>query len=108
MNEEFSSTQTARILSHASNSSIVKISDRKFPGIVLQGDTVANLFEQVCFAMQSAKQHQDEEAYYEFLIVAELLQGQLLHYEETLDRIGLSRPYAPSIRERLIQDDYET
>jgi hypothetical protein len=39
---------TAEILSHASNSGIVQMPGRKFPGIVIQGDSLSNLFEQVC------------------------------------------------------------
>ncbi|MBF2028627.1 MAG: hypothetical protein IGS48_17990 [Oscillatoriales cyanobacterium C42_A2020_001] len=73
--------QTARILSQTSNSGIVQMPGRKFPGIVIQGNSLFNLLEQVRYCLQQAKQHQDEEAYYEILMLAEMLQGQLLNYE---------------------------
>ncbi|RUR86110.1 hypothetical protein PCC6912_09350 [Chlorogloeopsis fritschii PCC 6912] len=60
------------------------------------------------FGLLDAKQRRDQEAYYEFLMFAEVLQGQLLYYEKTLDKLEIPRPYFPSIRERLIQDDYDS
>lgn len=98
--------QIAKILSQASNSGVVQMPGRKFPGIVIQGDSLFNLFKQVHYCLQQAKQNQDEEAYYEILMLAETLQGQLLNYEMTLSRLRLERPYFPSIQEYLIEDDF--
>lgn len=98
--------QTAKILSQASNSGVIQMPGRKYPGIVIQGDSLFNLLEQVRYCLQQAKQHQDEEAYYEILMLAEVLQGQLVNYEMVLSRLGLGRPYFPSIQEQLIEDDF--
>ena len=100
--------QTARILSQTSNSGVVQMPERKFPGIVIQGDSLFNLLEQVRYCLQQAKQHQDEEAYYEILMLAEMLQGQLLNYEMALNKLGLKYPYFPSIQERLIENDFSS
>ncbi|HEY9619393.1 MAG TPA: hypothetical protein V6C78_03445 [Crinalium sp.] len=100
--------QVAKILSHDPNNGIVQLPGRKFPGIVIQGDSLFNLFEQVRYCLELAKQHQDEEAYYEILMLAEMLQGQLLNYEKTLIELGLERPYFPPIHERLLQDDFSS
>jgi hypothetical protein len=100
--------QTAKILSQTSNSGIVQMPGRKFPAIVIQGDSLFNLLEQVRCCLQQAKQHQDEEAYYEILMLAETMQGQLLNYETTLSKLGLEYPYFPSIQEQLIEDDFNS
>ncbi|NJL41974.1 MAG: hypothetical protein HC879_22805 [Leptolyngbyaceae cyanobacterium SL_5_9] len=100
--------QTAKILLHSSNSGVVQMPGRKFPEIAIQGDSLSNLFDQVRYCLQQAKQHQDEEAYYEILMLAEMLQGQLLNYESALIELGMERPYSPSIQERLIQDDFSS
>ncbi len=54
--------RAAKILSHDSNSGIVQMPGRKFPGIVIQGDSLFNLFEQVRYCLELAKQHQDRQA----------------------------------------------
>ena len=90
--------EVARILSHVSNSGIVQMPGRRFPGIVMQGDTLSNVFDSVAFALRDAKARRDEESYYEFLMFAETLQGQLEHYESVLVRLGMPLPYSPSIK----------
>jgi len=99
-------TETAQILSHIPNSGIVQLPGRRFPGIVIQGDTVDNLFRGARFLLEEFKRARDEERYFETLMLAENLQAQLLHYEETLSRHGMSLPYTVSIRQRLVSDDY--
>jgi hypothetical protein len=37
---------------------------------------------------------------------AETLQGQLEHYESVLVKLGMPLPYSPSIKERLVADDF--
>jgi hypothetical protein len=100
--------QTAKILSQTSNSGVIQMPGRKFPGIVIQGDSLFNLLEQVRYCLHQAKQHQDEEAYYEILMLAKMLQGQLLNYEMVLSRLGLEYPYFPSIQEQSIEDDFSS
>ncbi len=99
--------ETARILSHVPNSGIVHMPGRIFPGIVMQGDSLSNLFGAIVSALENAKARRDEGTYYELLMIAETLQGQLQHYEQTLSVMGVSLPYASSINERLVSDTYE-
>jgi hypothetical protein len=101
------SSDTAQILSHVPNSGIVQLPGRRFPGIVMQGDTLSNVFESSRFLLGEFKRLRDEERYYETLMFAEQLQAQLLHYEETLQRHAMELPYTVSIRERLVSDDYD-
>ncbi|MDM9385117.1 hypothetical protein QUB80_31155 [Chlorogloeopsis sp. ULAP01] len=49
MNEQPANTQIAEFLSHSSNAGIVQMPGRKFPGIVMQGDILLNLFRASLF-----------------------------------------------------------
>jgi hypothetical protein len=101
------STDNAKIISHIPNSAIVQLPGRRFPGIVMQGDTLANVLHHTRFLLGEFKRLHDEERYYEFLAFAEELQSQLLHYEETLENLGMNLPYAASVKEKWIKDDYD-
>jgi len=85
---------------------IVQIEGRRFPGIVIQGDTLSNLFEGARFLLAQFKRTRDEERYYEALMLAENLQGYLVHYEMTLAQHGFELPYTVSIQKRLVSDDF--
>ena len=97
---------TAQILSHIPNSGIVQLPGRRFPGIVMQGDTLWSIFDHARFLLGEFRRLRDEERYYEILMFAEQLQAQLLHYEETLESHGMELPYEGSVRQRLVSDDY--
>jgi len=101
------SSDKPELLSHIPNSGIVQMPGRKFPGIVMQGDTLSNLFDGVRFLLHEFKVRRDEERYFETLMIAEQLQGQLVHYEETLSERGIGLPYTVPIRERFVSDDYQ-
>ena len=79
---------------------------RKFPGIVMQGDTLSNLFDGLRFLLCEFKVRRDEERFFETFMIAEQLQGQLIHYEETLNKRGIGLPYTVSIQNRLVLDDF--
>jgi hypothetical protein len=100
-------SDTAQILSHIPNSGIVQLPGRQFPGMVMQGDTLSNLFDSAKLLLAEFKRLRDEERYYETLMFAEQLQAQLVHYEETLQAQGMQLPYAVSVRERTITDDFD-
>ncbi len=100
-------SDNAKILSHVPNSGVVQLPGRRFPGIVIQGDTLSNLFESARFLLSEFKRLRDEERYYETLTFVEQLQDQLLHYEDTLRDKGMDLPYPVSVRGRLVSDDYE-
>jgi len=100
------STDAAQVLSHIPNGAIVQLSGRRFPGIVIQGDTLASMFDAAKHLLGEFKRLRDEERYFETLMFVEHLQGQLLHYEETLERMGMQLPYSGSIKSRLAANDY--
>src|SRR5262245_50549089 len=100
-------SDTANILSHVPNSGVVQMPGRRFPGIVIQGDTLSSLFDSVRSLLAEFKTRRDRERYFGTLSFAEQLQDQLLHYEQILSERGIGLPYTLSIRKRLIADDYE-
>ena len=99
-------SNTAQILSHIPNSAIVQLPDRRFPGIVMQGDTLSNLFDSAKFLLAEFKRLRDEEGYYGTLMFAEQMQAQLVHYEETLQAQGIQLPYTVSVKDRRVSDDF--
>ena len=100
-------TDEPKLLSHIPNSGVVHLPGRRFPGIVMQGDTLSSVLESARYLLGEFKRLRDEERYFEVLAFAEQLQGQLLHYEDTLKQHGMDLPYIDSIRNRLISDDYD-
>jgi len=74
----------------------------------MQGDTLSGVFESARYLLAELKRLRDEERYFEVLEFAEQLQAQLIHYENTLKKFGMTLPYSVSIRQRLVADDYKT
>jgi hypothetical protein len=101
------SPDKAEILSHVPNSGIVQLPGRRFSGIVMQGDTLSSVFDSAKYLLGEFKRLRDEERYYEIFMFAEQLQGQLVHYEGTLERQGTQLPYTISIKQRMVKDDYD-
>lgn len=85
-------TTTAEVLDPATNSAIVKLSTRAFPGVLLQGDTLYILYEHVKEA-QAVLDPQTQDEYYSLEIVADTMRRCLELYEATLARHGYSLPY---------------
>ena len=101
------SSDVPQLLSHIPNSGVVQLPGRRFPGIVMQGDTLSNVFEGAKFLLSEFKRLRDEERYFETLSFVEQLQGQLLHYEETLAKHDMPLPYSVSVKQRLVRDDFD-
>ena len=97
---------SAPILAEVPNSGIVQLPGRRFPGVVVQGDSLSSMFDELASALGHAKSRRDEEAYYATLAVASQLQDLLAAYENTLSAIGSSLPYSESIKTRQVHDDF--
>ena len=85
-------TTTVDLLDPASNSAIVKLSTREFPGVVLQGDTLHSLYRRASTAL-SALDPDTQHEHNSLELVVDTLRGCLDVYEETLARHGYSLPY---------------
>ena len=97
----------APILSHFSNSGIVQLPGRRFPAIAMQGDTVLTLYDCLLRALHEAKQRKDEDSYYEIFPLAGMLEEQLLHYEQVLEKANVTFPWPGSIRDNPLKEDYD-
>jgi hypothetical protein len=97
---------SAPILAEVPNSGIVQLPGRRFPGVVVQGDSLSAMFDELASALGHAKNRRDEGAYYATFAVASQLQDLLAAYENTLGAIGSSLPYSESIKTRQVHDDF--
>ena len=96
-----------QLYDHVSNSGIVHMPGRRFPGITLQGDSMCSLLAQSLFFMQKAKEHNDEDMYYEALGMAELFKFHLEHYEEILEKQGFEKPYNFDVKGLELKKEYK-
>lgn len=81
------------LLSKATNASIVRLPWRKFPGVVVQGDSLSILVELAEEVHAARKDHSNEEVAGASEALHGKLAGLLAHYEQTLTSAGISLPY---------------
>jgi hypothetical protein len=82
------------LLASGGNNAVVRMPGRKFPGVVIQGDSLSNLWEAAAEAAESARAARVAPELQEMLDGLERdLNGLLLHYETALTKHGLDRPY---------------
>jgi len=84
------------VYSEASNHAVIRPPDRRFPGSVVQGDSLSIL----CAEAQEISERlrdlhiQDEELLYLAQGLQEKLLARLLHYQEVLIAHGIELPYS--------------
>jgi hypothetical protein len=95
-----SKSRTVEILSGATNAAVVQLSGRRFPGIVVQGDTLHSwsVLADSLMLRVSATANIDPEVALEMVELADLIRGHLDAYEDVLRARGLELPY-PTDRE---------
>jgi hypothetical protein len=81
------------VFSEATNSGIVRMPGRKFPGVVIQGDSLSVFFHEAMCAVEALADSKDEEAFLGALMMAERLESHLRGYEEALKAEGINLPY---------------
>ena len=86
------------LLNPASNAVVAKHIDREYPGVLIQGDTLRNILDDID-ELQEELVIGDFDSAKE---VSELLQTRftelLKHYEEVMEENGISLPYVKSVR----------
>ncbi|BFM18402.1 hypothetical protein R50073_45850 [Maricurvus nonylphenolicus] len=97
----------AKIYDHISNSGIVQMLGRSFPAVAIQGDSLSSILSTAKYFMSKAKEHGDEDMYYEALELAERLQGHLIQYEQVLENEGLERPYNMDVRGLNLEQEFK-
>jgi hypothetical protein len=84
----------AKILLVGSNGAVVHLPGRQFPGIVIQGDTLATITRSLMDVReQVARIAGQDEAVGELDIVLEQLYARVALYETALEHHGFSLPY---------------
>jgi hypothetical protein len=82
--------KSIEVFSEASNTAIVRMPGRKFPGMVIQGDTFSNL---VSLAEQIRRKATDGPLQDDADHLLRLLSDRLAHYEQVLSENGIELPY---------------
>jgi len=96
-----------KLYDHVPNSGIVHLSERRFPAVAIQGDSLSNILSAFEYFLSKAKEHNDEDMYYEALSIAEGLKEHLLRYEAVLEKEGFEKPYFKNIKELNFEQEFE-
>ena len=85
-----------KALSLATNQAVVHLPDRKFPGSVIQGDSLSVLVGLASSVQKKihSLSNLDEECRDEIDELVELLEGRLNFYEDILSENGMELPYS--------------
>ena len=87
-------TEMATLLSSATNYAVVRLPGRKFPGIVVQGDSAHNLLAQVSTIQKLAGKYADEDLDAEIESLRDLPSEAVSHCEMVCSRQGIELPYS--------------
>ena len=79
--------------SPATNSAVVRVPGRRFPGVVIQGDSLSILFDLAMYLAERLPEASDEELRGAADDLAEKLFAHVKNYETVLQARGLSLPY---------------
>jgi len=81
------------VYSHDTNGAIVRMPERHFPGVVMQGDSLSTMFYDLMAALEGAEGKVDRNTFLSILEQAQAVEAHLLHYEATLRKHGIQIPY---------------
>jgi hypothetical protein len=84
----------AEMLTPVGNDAVVRLPGRRFPGIVVQGNTLSSLFSSVRMISERAKHCGDEELLDEAAMLLERFAAMVERYETALTSHGIELPYA--------------
>jgi hypothetical protein len=87
-------TATVEILSDATNAAVLRHPDRKFPGVLVQGDTLHSLCVTADASCRAAKPQPGNDAYEELNDLRNRLWSLLNHYKSVLHDHQLPLPFA--------------
>ncbi|MEO7329429.1 MAG: hypothetical protein ABI193_12675 [Minicystis sp.] len=85
---------TIEIIGDSVNASIVRLPERRFPGLVIQGDSLAVLTSTLTRALEALRDADLAEASEELRELAGILGAYRAEYERALDSEGIDLPYA--------------
>jgi hypothetical protein len=85
---------SVEVYSDASNFAVMRHPGRKFPGALVQGDTLFNLCKSADRACEAAKESGCERAFEEINQLRNDLWYRLNHYKSVLESHGIELPYS--------------
>ncbi len=89
-------TKLVEVYSDASNHAVMRHPGRRFPGSLVQGDSLFNLVSAAREVLRRASQLKDRELIESATELKDELESRLAHYEAVLVEHGLALPYAKS------------
>jgi hypothetical protein len=81
------------LLNAESNAAVIRIPGRQYPGILIQGDSLAILSEMATRAVAALSNGENAEVREELEELASLLRGYQVSYERALAQEGIQLPY---------------
>ena len=89
-------TESVEIYSNATNSAVIRHPARKFPGILVQGDTLHSMKKGAERALANLDIEKNEEAYFEVKDLHDWLTALTHHYKSTLLEHEMTLPFHDS------------
>jgi hypothetical protein len=86
--------QTAHILEIGCNGAVVQLPERKFPGIVIQGDSLSILLSDLEELKENIGKKDAEEVQASLDTIESHIRSRLAFYESALAKHGIQLPYS--------------
>jgi hypothetical protein len=86
--------EKVEIYSDATNQAVMRHPGRRFPGVLIQGDTLYSLCQQTDAVSANAKSRLDAESFQELNDLRNALWGFLSHYKAVLGEHGIPLPFS--------------
>ncbi len=83
----------AELFTDGSNNAVVRLPGRRFPGVLIQGDTLANLRADLAEAQEACTRGDIEEVRESVAFVLQDLDGLLERYAKALEAHGMPLPF---------------
>ncbi|MFB7235886.1 hypothetical protein ACFCXK_14010 [Streptomyces sp. NPDC056269] len=83
----------AELFTDGGNDAVVRLAGRKFPGVLIQGDTLSSLRADVAELVELCSAGDLEEARHVASLLQVDLESRLQLYADALDAHGISRPF---------------
>ena len=85
-----------RLLTEPTNYAVVQVTGRKYPGVVLQGDSLHALVAQVQASLDAARKHADDDLNIELADALALLSSAEAKLVSVCEAEGIALPWASS------------
>ncbi len=86
-------SESAELLSKPTNYAVVQLPGRKFPGVVIQGDSLHTLVKRLSDLHLRSEKYRDEELTIGLNDLLEILSEASIHYESICKERGIPLPY---------------